>query len=180
KSLDTVGRVLDFALSHGASRRDLFVALGGGVVGDVTGFAAAVLHRGVDFIQVPTTLLAQVDSSVGGKTGVNHPAGKNLIGAFWQPRAVVASLPVLRTLPERELRGGLAEALKHGLIADAALATWCSANAARLTALDAEAVGHLVHACCRIKAEVVAADEREGGRRAVLNFGHTFGHAYEK
>ncbi len=180
KSLESLGRVLDFAFAHQASRRDLLIALGGGVVGDVTGFAAAVLHRGVDFVQIPTSLLAQVDSSVGGKTGVNHATGKNLIGAFWQPRAVVASQRVLRTLPEREVRGGLAEALKHGLIADARLATWCSEHAPRLRALEPDAVAHLVEACCRIKADVVASDEREGGRRAVLNFGHTFGHAYEK
>ncbi|MCB9728757.1 MAG: 3-dehydroquinate synthase [Deltaproteobacteria bacterium] len=180
KSLDTISAVLDRALGAGLGRRDLVVALGGGVVGDIAGFAAAILHRGVPLLQVPTSLLAQIDSAVGGKTGVNHAAGKNLIGAFWQPRAVVASLAVLATLPERERRCGLAEGIKHGFIADPALVDEVLANAPALAALEAAPTRSLVAASCRIKAEVVAADEREGGRRAILNFGHTLGHAYEK
>ena len=180
KRLDTVAAALDAALVGGVGRRDLVLALGGGVVGDLAGFTAAVLHRGVPFLQVPTSLLAQVDSSVGGKTGVNHPAGKNLIGAFWQPRAVVASHAVLATLPERERRCGLAEAIKHGLIADADLVARCVAQAAPLRALAAAETTALVADCCRIKAAVVQSDEREAGRRALLNFGHTLGHAYER
>ncbi len=180
KSLDTIGLVLDRALGAGLGRRDLMVALGGGVVGDLTGFAAAILHRGVSFLQVPTSLLAQIDSAVGGKTGVNHAAGKNLIGAFWQPRAVIASHAVLATLPARERRCGLAEGIKHGLIADPALIDAVQAEPGRLAALEAEPTRALVLASCRIKAEVVASDEREAGRRAILNFGHTLGHAYER
>jgi 3-dehydroquinate synthase len=180
KSLATIEAVLDRALRSGLGRRDLLVALGGGVVGDITGFAAAVLHRGVPFIQVPTSLLAQIDSAVGGKTGVNHPTGKNLIGAFWQPGAVVASHAVLATLPARERRCGLAEGIKHGLIADPALIDEVMAHAAQLAALEAAPTRALVLASCRIKAEVVASDEREAGRRAILNFGHTLGHAYEQ
>jgi 3-dehydroquinate synthase len=181
KTLETVSAVLDRALETGISRRDLVVALGGGVVGDIAGFAASILHRGVAFLQVPTTLLAQVDSSVGGKTGVDHAAGKNLIGAFWQPRAVVASQAVLGTLPEREVRSGLAEAIKHAFIADAGLVAWIEAQAPRLRALEPEASIRLVLECCRIKARIVAQDEREeGGARARLNFGHTLGHALER
>ena len=179
KSMARVSVVLDEALSRGISRRDCVVALGGGVVGDLAGFVAAILHRGVPFVQVPTSLLAQVDSSVGGKTGVNHPTGKNLVGAFWQPRAVISSQATLVTLPDRELRCGLAEALKHGLLADAGLLTWALAHREALLAANAVATGALVEACCRIKAEVVASDEREAGRRALLNLGHTFGHAFE-
>ncbi|TNF30578.1 MAG: 3-dehydroquinate synthase [Deltaproteobacteria bacterium] len=179
KDLQTIATVLDAALAHGLLRGDVLVALGGGVVGDITGFAAAVLHRGVDFVQIPTSLLAQVDSAVGGKTGVNHARGKNLIGAFWQPRAVVSSATVLRTLDPREVRCGLAEALKHALIADAALLDTVLAEAAALRALDPDATARLVRACCGIKAAVVAADERDHGQRALLNFGHTFGHAFE-
>jgi len=179
KRLDTVAAVVDAALSRGLLRGDVLVALGGGVVGDITGFAAAILHRGVAFVQVPTSLLAQVDSAVGGKTGVNHAHGKNLIGAFWQPRAVVSSATVLRTLDAREVRCGLAEALKHALIADAALLDTVVAQAAQLRSLEPAATGALVRACCAIKAAVVAADERDHGRRALLNFGHTFGHAFE-
>ncbi len=178
KTLATVERVLDAAFLHKLSRRDAIVAFGGGVVGDVAGFAAAIYLRGVDVVQVPTTLLAQVDSSVGGKTGVNHPSGKNLIGAFWQPRAVVASQSVLTTLPPREVRCGLSEALKHALIAEPTLLD--TLTGADLRALDTAAI---VAACCRIKSAIVAEDPREdpvAGRRAVLNFGHTFGHAYEK
>ena len=180
KSFDTIAAVLDAAFAHKLSRSDAFIALGGGVIGDITGFAASIYQRGVDVVQVPTTLLAQVDSSVGGKTGVNHASGKNLIGSFWQPRAVIASQAVLRTLPAREVRCGLAEAVKHAFIAEPAL---LEQDRKALLALDPEATAALVAACCRIKAEVVASDPREDpidGRRAILNFGHTFGHAYEK
>ena len=180
KHLGTVQAAIDAALGARLGRRDLVVALGGGVVGDIAGFLAAVLHRGIAFVQVPTTLLAQVDSAVGGKTGVNHPAGKNLIGAFWQPRAVVSSHAVLTTLPARERRCGLAEAVKHGFIADPSLVAWCRANGPHLAELRASETQHLVRRCCEIKAAVVAEDEREAGRRAVLNFGHTLGHAYER
>jgi 3-dehydroquinate synthase len=180
KSLDTIGLVLDRALTAGLGRRDLMVALGGGVVGDITGFAAAILHRGVPFLQVPTSLLAQIDSAVGGKTGVNHATGKNLIGAFWQPSAVIASHAVLATLPERERRCGLAEGIKHGLVADPALIDAVLAHPARLAALEPGPTRDLVLTSCRIKSEVVASDEREAGRRAILNFGHTLGHAYER
>ncbi|MFO0749453.1 MAG: 3-dehydroquinate synthase [Myxococcota bacterium] len=182
KDLAAVSAVVDATLGGGLTRHDALVALGGGVIGDITGFAAAIAHRGIAFLQVPTTLLAQVDSAVGGKTGVNHARGKNLIGAFWQPRAVASSQAVLRTLPAREVRGGMAEALKHGFIADPALVAWARANASQLAALDPSATAALVRACCRIKAAVVAEDEREDladGRRAILNFGHTFGHAFE-
>jgi 3-dehydroquinate synthase len=180
KTLDTVAAVLDVALGAGLGRRDLVVALGGGVVGDISGFAAAILHRGVALIQVPTTLLAQVDSAVGGKTGVNHRLGKNLIGAFWQPRSVVASHAVLATLPDRERRCGLAEAIKHGFIADRTLVDRFLSEAASLERLEPEPTMALIEACCRIKAAIVASDEREAGDRAVLNFGHTLGHAYER
>ena len=179
KHLDTVSGVLDRALAHNLLRGDLMVALGGGVIGDITGFAASILHRGIDFVQLPTSLLAQVDSAVGGKTGVNHARGKNLIGAFWQPRMVVSSMPILRTLAPREVRCGLAEALKHALIADAALLDRVLAGASELRALAPAPTAALVAACCRIKAAVVAADERDHGSRALLNFGHTFGHAFE-
>ncbi|MGB0588178.1 MAG: 3-dehydroquinate synthase [Myxococcota bacterium] len=180
KTLNVVSKVLDEALSLGLSRQDLIVALGGGVVGDIAGFSASVLLRGVRYIQVPTTLLAQVDSAVGGKTGVNHKMGKNLIGAFWQPSAVISSQAVLSTLPDRERRCGLAEAIKHGILGDASLVTWCEQHAQALRTLEPEAVAHLVERCCTIKGQVVSDDERESGRRAVLNLGHTFGHAYER
>ncbi|PKN59031.1 MAG: 3-dehydroquinate synthase [Deltaproteobacteria bacterium HGW-Deltaproteobacteria-14] len=179
KHLETVSRVVDAALAHGLLRGDLLVALGGGVIGDITGFAAAIVHRGIAFVQLPTSLLAQVDSAVGGKTGVNHASGKNLIGAFWQPVAVVSSMPALQTLDPREVRCGLAEALKHALIADAALLETVLAGAEELRALAPTPTAALVGACCRIKAAVVAADERDRGQRALLNFGHTFGHAFE-
>lgn len=180
KSLTTLSRVLDAGLAAGLSRRDVIIALGGGVVGDLAGFAASVLLRGVPYVQVPTTLLAQVDSAVGGKTAVNHTRGKNLIGAFWQPSAVISSQAVLATLPERERRCGLAEAIKHALLADAELARWCVEHASALRALESEPVATLVERCCSIKAEIVSADERESGVRALLNLGHTFGHAYER
>jgi len=157
----------------------MLVALGGGVIGDMTGFAAASFMRGIRFIQVPTTLLAQVDSSVGGKTGINHPLGKNMIGAFHQPEAVIADLNTLKTLPPRELSAGLAEVIKHGAIADAQFLDWIEANSKALLACDTEAMAHAVLRSCEIKSAVVSADEREGGIRATLNFGHTFGHAIE-
>ena len=171
--------IFDDLLKYGADRQSILVALGGGVIGDMTGFAAASFMRGVRFIQVPTTLLAQVDSSVGGKTGINHPLGKNMIGAFHQPVAVVADLSTLKTLPARELSAGLAEVIKHGAIADAAFLDWIEANTAALLACDTEAMAHAVLRSCQIKSAVVSADEREGGIRATLNFGHTFGHAIE-
>jgi 3-dehydroquinate synthase len=179
KTLATVSGVLDKLVSSGANRDTTLIALGGGVVGDITGFAAACYMRGVAFIQVPTTLLAQVDSSVGGKTGVNHALGKNLIGAFHQPRIVLIDTATLDTLPDRELSAGLAEVIKAGAIADAGFFAWLEANMAALLARDPAAVAHAVQRSCEIKAEVVAEDEREAGRRAVLNFGHTFGHAIE-
>jgi len=154
-------------------------ALGGGVVGDTTGFAAACYMRGVPFVQVPTTLLAQVDSSVGGKTAINHPLGKNMIGAFYQPLAVVCDLDTLKTLPPREMSAGLAEVIKYGPIADMAFFAWIEAHIDALRACDAEALAHAVQRSCEIKAHVVGQDEREAGLRAILNFGHTFGHAIE-
>jgi 3-dehydroquinate synthase len=157
----------------------MIIALGGGVVGDMAGFGAASFMRGIRFIQVPTSLLAQVDSSVGGKTGINHPLGKNMIGAFHQPVAVIADLNTLRTLPPRELSAGLAEVIKHGAIADADFLDWIEANTSALLACDTDAMAHAVLRSCEIKSAVVSADEREGGIRATLNFGHTFGHAIE-
>jgi 3-dehydroquinate synthase len=179
KTLATAGSIIDRLVAIGANRDTTVVALGGGVVGDIAGFAAACYMRGVGFVQVPTTLLAQVDSSVGGKTGVNHPKGKNLIGAFHQPVIVLIDTDTLQTLPERELHAGLAEVIKHGAIADAGFFAWLEGNMAGLLAKDASALVHAVGRSCEIKAEVVAADEREAGRRAILNFGHTFGHAIE-
>jgi 3-dehydroquinate synthase len=185
KSMGTIEAILDAAFAHKLARVDAMVALGGGVIGDLTGFAASIYQRGIAVLQVPTTLLAQVDSSVGGKTGVNHARGKNLIGTFWQPRAVLASLATLRTLPAREVRCGLAEAVKHGFLADPGLVTAMEADAEAILALEPAALTPIVAACCRIKAAVVAGDEREDpdavdGGRAILNFGHTFGHAYER
>jgi 3-dehydroquinate synthase len=171
--------IFDELLAHGADRQSMIVALGGGVVGDMAGFGAASFMRGIRFIQVPTTLLAQVDSSVGGKTGINHPLGKNMIGAFHQPVAVIADLNTLRTLPARELSAGLAEVIKHGAIADADFLNWIEANTSALLACDTDAMAHAVLRSCEIKSAVVSADEREGGIRATLNFGHTFGHAIE-
>jgi 3-dehydroquinate synthase len=155
------------------------IALGGGVVGDITGFAAACYQRGVDFIQVPTTLLSQVDSSVGGKTAVNHPLGKNMIGAFYQPRAVLIDINTLRTLPPREFAAGMAEVIKYGLISDEPFYRWLQAEAPKLLAREEAALAEAIERSCANKAEVVAADEREGGLRAILNLGHTFGHAIE-
>jgi 3-dehydroquinate synthase len=171
--------VFDALLAARCDRQTVVVALGGGVVGDLAGFAAAVYQRGVPFIQVPTTLLAQVDSAVGGKTGINHARGKNMIGAFHQPLAVISDVATLATLPERELRAGIAEVLKHGFILDAEFVSWLEANVERLVARDPDALVHAVRRSCELKAGVVAADEREAGLRAILNFGHTFGHAIE-
>ncbi len=176
RSLD---RIFDTLLAQRFDRSCLLVALGGGVVGDITGFAAAVYQRGVEFVQVPTTLLAQVDSSVGGKTAINHPLGKNMIGAFHQPRLVIADLSTLRTLPARELSAGLAEMIKHGAIADVGYLASLEASMPALRACDPAALAVAIARSCELKAEVVAADEREADRRAILNFGHTFGHAIE-
>ena len=180
KDLASIQTILDAALADKHERRSVFIALGGGVVGDMTGFAAACFLRGADFVQVPTTLLAQVDSSVGGKTGVNHTMGKNLIGAFHQPRHVVIDLETLASLPEREFAAGLAEVIKYGLIHDAEFFAWLGENVRRLKDRDAEVLAFAIERSCRIKAEVVAEDVREGGVRAHLNFGHTFGHAIER
>ncbi|MCF7983342.1 MAG: 3-dehydroquinate synthase [Thiohalocapsa sp.] len=179
KDLVTWNRIFDALLEHRFGRDCTLVALGGGVIGDMAGFAAACYQRGVDFIQVPTTLLAQVDSSVGGKTGVNHAAGKNMIGAFHQPRAVIADTSTLSTLPERELAAGLAEVVKYGLIRDADFFDWIEQHRLQLLARDAAALSEAVERSCLSKAEIVAADERESGQRALLNLGHTFGHAIE-
>ncbi len=179
KNIATMEAVLDKLVDCRANRDTTLIALGGGVVGDITGFAAACYMRGVAFIQVPTTLLAQVDSSVGGKTGVNHPQGKNLIGAFHQPKIVLIDTDTLATLPDRELKAGLAEVIKYGAITDAGFFAWLEANMEALLARDAEALAHAVRRSCELKADVVAEDERETGRRAILNFGHTFGHAIE-
>ncbi len=179
KHWETLQLIFDGLLKAGADRKSTIVALGGGVIGDMAGFAAACYMRGISFIQIPTTLLSQVDSSVGGKTGINHPLGKNMIGAFHQPVAVIADLSTLKTLPVRELAAGLAEVAKHGAIADSEFLTWIEANASALNAYDLKALEHAVVRSCEIKSAVVAADEREGGVRAHLNFGHTFGHAIE-
>jgi 3-dehydroquinate synthase len=179
KNWQSLNLVFDALLEHRCDRKTTLVALGGGVIGDLTGYAAASYMRGVPFVQVPTTLLSQVDSSVGGKTGINHPLGKNMIGAFYQPRAVLADTATLDTLPPRELAAGLAEVIKHGAILDAAYFDWIEANIAKLVAREPEAMAHAIARSCEIKAEVVRKDEREGGLRAVLNFGHTFGHAIE-
>ena len=179
KDWPTLNLIFDALLSHGCDRKTVLFALGGGVVGDMTGFAAASYMRGVPFVQVPTTLLAQVDSSVGGKTAINHPLGKNMIGAFYQPQLVLCDLGTLATLPARELSAGLAEIIKYGPIYDMAFFDWIEANVDALVARDPEALAHAVKRSCEIKAEVVGQDERESGLRAILNFGHTFGHAIE-
>lgn len=180
KQLSTVEQILSAALRDRHERRSVFIALGGGVVGDMTGFAAACYLRGVDFLQLPTTLLAQVDSSVGGKTGVNHALGKNMIGAFHQPRAVLIDLSTLHTLPAREYAAGVAEIIKYGLIYDAEFFHWLLQAADRLVAREDAVLAEAIERSCAIKAAIVAADEREGGVRAILNFGHTFGHAIEQ
>jgi 3-dehydroquinate synthase len=179
KDMRAVEAVLDALLGAGADRKSVVIALGGGVVGDIAGFAAAIFMRGIRFVQVPTTLLAQVDSSVGGKTGVNHPRGKNLIGAFHQPEMVIADTETLRTLPPRELSAGLAEVLKHGLLADAGYFEQISGDLSRLLACDEKALAAAIARSCEIKASIVARDEKESGERALLNLGHTFGHAIE-
>tara|TARA_R110002096_G_scaffold29497_4_gene88735 strand:- start:2961 stop:4031 length:1071 start_codon:yes stop_codon:yes gene_type:complete len=180
KSLATMQTILDQLAESGAARDTTVIALGGGVVGDIAGFAAACYMRGVAFIQVPTTLLAQVDSSVGGKTGVNHPRGKNMLGAFHQPRLVLIDTATLSTLPDRELKAGLAEVIKHGAICDREFFAWLEDNIDALLRRDPEALAHAIRRSCEIKSAVVAEDEREAGRRAILNFGHTFGHAIER
>ena len=179
KNWASLDRVIDHLLAGAADRKTVLYALGGGVIGDLTGFAAAIYMRGVPFVQVPTTLLAQVDSSVGGKTAINHPRGKNMVGAFYQPVRVVADLDTLDTLPDRELSAGLAEIIKYGPIADEAFLAWIEANLDALLARDKSALAHAVKRSCEIKAWVVGQDERESGLRAILNFGHTFGHAIE-
>lgn len=179
KTLETLNLIFDALLEKGHNRNTTLVALGGGVVGDMVGFAAACYQRGVSFVQVPTTLLSQVDSSVGGKTAVNHPMGKNMIGAFYQPNAVVIDTQVLRTLPQRELSAGLAEVIKYGLIRDQVFYTWLQANMDLLMAREPEALIYAIERSCLNKAEIVAEDETEQGNRALLNLGHTFGHAIE-
>ena len=179
KSLATFEQIMTFLLEGGFGRDVVLLALGGGVIGDLVGFAAASYQRGVDFIQVPTTLLSQVDSSVGGKTAVNHPLGKNMIGAFYQPKAVVIDIMCLQTLPERELAAGMAEVIKYGIIVAVDFFEWLECHLDDLYALDATSLTYAIASCCRIKADVVAQDEKESGIRALLNLGHTFGHAIE-
>ncbi len=179
KTLDVLNHIYTALLEHRFTRTATLVALGGGVIGDMTGFAAATYQRGVDFIQVPTTLLSQVDSSVGGKTGVNHPLGKNMIGAFYQPRVVLADTSTLNTLDDRQLSSGLAEVIKYGLIIDAGFFAWLESNMDSLLRRDPVALAYAIQRSCRCKADVVEADERESGQRALLNLGHTFGHAIE-
>jgi len=179
KTMDTLNTIFDALLQHRHDRSTTLIALGGGVVGDITGFAAACYQRGVNFIQIPTTLLAQVDSSVGGKTAVNHPLGKNMIGAFHQPQCVLIDIETLQTLPDREYRAGLAEVIKYGLITDLDFFVWLEEHMPRLLARDDESVLYAIERSCRLKAKVVSEDERESGLRAILNLGHTFGHAIE-
>ena len=179
KSLQTLKSIFDKLLQERHERSTTLIALGGGVIGDLTGFAAATYQRGVNFVQVPTTLLAQVDSSVGGKTGVNHPLGKNMIGAFYQPQCVIADTDVLATLPERELKAGIAEVIKYGLIDNLAFFEWLEQNIEGLVAGDPRLLAEAIRVSCEEKARIVAADEKEGGVRALLNLGHTFGHAIE-
>lgn len=179
KTHETLNQIFDALLQSRLDRKAVIVALGGGVVGDISGFAAACFMRGIRFIQVPTTLLSQVDSSVGGKTAINHPLGKNMIGAFHQPIAVEIDIHVLKTLPSREIAAGLAEVIKYGMITDADFLDWCLENTAALNELDDQAIQYAVKRSCELKAYVVSQDERESGLRAILNFGHTFGHAIE-
>ena len=180
KTLDNMNLIFNALLENRCDRNTTLVALGGGVIGDITGFAAASYQRGVNFIQIPTTLLAQVDSSVGGKTGVNHKLGKNMIGAFYQPKCVIADLHTLNTLDDRELSAGIAEIIKYGLIRDSQFFTWLEKNITNLMQRDADALAHAIYESCKNKAQVVSEDELEQtGRRALLNFGHTFGHAIE-
>jgi 3-dehydroquinate synthase len=179
KNWRTLNTILDALLENRCERRTTIIALGGGVVGDIAGFAAAVYQRGVPFVQVPTTLLAQVDSAVGGKTAINHPLGKNMVGAFYQPRVVLADTDTLSTLPPRELSAGLAETIKYGFIRDLEFLDWLESHMDALLAREAEALGYAIERSCVNKAEIVGADEHEGGVRMLLNFGHTFGHAIE-
>ena len=179
KTMDTLAGIFDRVMADGHNRSTTFVAVGGGVVGDITGFAAACYQRGVNFVQIPTTLLAQVDSSVGGKTAVNHPLGKNMIGAFHQPQAVLIDINTLQTLPAREFAAGLAEVIKYGLIGDSPFYRWLQGNMPKILAREEAALAETIERSCANKAQVVAADEREGGLRAILNLGHTFGHAIE-
>lgn len=179
KNLDTFNTVMSYLLEGNYSRDVVIIALGGGVIGDLVGFAAACYQRGVDFIQIPTTLLSQVDSSVGGKTAVNHALGKNMIGAFYQPKAVIIDTECLATLPAREFAAGMAEVIKYGIIYDHDFFVWLEENLDKLYALDEQALSYAIARCCQIKADVVAQDEKESGIRALLNLGHTFGHAIE-
>jgi len=179
KTIEVVDQIYTALLRERCDRKTTLIALGGGVIGDMTGFAAATYQRGVPFIQIPTTLLAQVDSSVGGKTGVNHPLGKNMIGAFYQPQCVLIDTETLNSLPDKELSAGLAEIIKYGLIGDHEFFLWMEQNVERLLARDPRALAYAIERSCADKADVVAADEREGGIRALLNLGHTFGHAIE-
>lgn len=179
KNQTSINQIYDALMAEHFNRDVTLIALGGGVVGDMTGFAAASFMRGVNFIQIPTTLLSQVDSSVGGKTGINHPQGKNMIGAFWQPQMVLADMSTLKTLPARELSAGLAEVIKYALIMDVDFLTWLEHNLPAMMALDLAVLGEAVKRCCQYKADIVAQDERESGVRALLNFGHTFGHVIE-
>jgi len=180
KSLDWANAIYTALLTNAFDRSSALIALGGGVIGDLTGFAASTFMRGIPFVQVPTTLLAMVDSSVGGKTGVNHPMGKNMIGTFYQPKKVLMDLSVLATLPKQEFLSGMAEVIKYGVIRDAAFFDYLEQNREKILSLDPEAMAFIVRRSCEIKAEVVGSDEREGGLRAILNFGHTVGHALEK
>ncbi len=179
KNSETLNLIYDALLKSRCERSTTLIALGGGVIGDLTGYAAATYLRGVPFIQIPTTLLSQVDSSVGGKTGINHPLGKNMIGAFYQPKVVLADIDTLQTLPQRELSAGVAEVIKYGLIRDAEFFDWLEVNMSKLMALDEAVIMYAIYRSCKNKAEVVAADEHETGERALLNLGHTFGHAIE-
>ena len=179
KTLGNVAVIIDALVAARLNRDGMVLALGGGVIGDIAGFAAASYQRGIAIVQLPTTLLAQVDSSVGGKTAINHPRGKNLIGAFHQPRAVISDVATLDTLAPRQLRSGIAEVIKHGFALDAAFVGWLEGNVEKLVACDRQALAYAVRRSCELKARVVAADERETGERALLNFGHTFGHAIE-
>jgi 3-dehydroquinate synthase len=179
KTMASAERIFEELLRAGLDRKSALIALGGGVIGDLAGFAASVYMRGIDFVQIPTTLLAQVDSSVGGKTGVNHPLGKNMIGTFWQPRLVWIDIDTLGTLPRREFIAGVAEIIKYGIIWDHELFAYLEKNAQHVLSLQSDALRHIISRSCEIKADVVARDEREGGLRAILNFGHTIGHALE-
>lgn len=179
KTWATAEKILDWLLANNFGRDGVLIALGGGVIGDMAGFCAALYQRGIDFVQVPTTLLSQVDSSVGGKTAVNHPRGKNMIGAFHQPKSVIADIDTLKTLPPRELQSGLAEVIKYGMLADAEFLKWIEQNLDKMLALDPETLTKAIYRSCELKARIVAQDERESGPRALLNLGHTFGHAIE-